>query len=404
MSYSAFGRAGHGWRHLMLCAAILLAACTQSPSVLSVSSPLNGEVDKYAVEAGQRIDFEFDLITVTPIQRNRDLHLEFDAELPGEAAGGRVVLEGFFGLVTPPTVRLKDNRIIASGELIAVANAERRDPLEALLENLAPAAGGGSVVSSGIPLFSYLGSSLAERFRSRYPEAVPVAASQAPEGPAEARERAPSLAQLRYTLAIIRASNELAILQDYRQRINELQGQIDLRAESGVATRTDSELIAAWALNAEQKQARFQTALDIALDDFENQLGRRPPAYSVYPMTWDAQMPVKLETLLEALSGSERSAAREYWRLATLGSDNARLQRQLLAMMEKIHASILEQFQIGQRTLSDVLTSEKGLFENAIVSNDTHYRRHLAQAQLYALLDRLPKAEPDQWQASGEAQ
>ncbi len=388
------------WRLLMLCGVFALAACEESPAVLSVKAPTDASRVRIIIQPGQRVDFDFDLSTVTPIQRDRDLLLEFAADAEREATEGSVLLENFFGVSTPPTVRLKDNRIIASGEVIAVANAERKDALEMLLKDLGETAAGGSFVSAGIPLFSYLGSSLAERFRSRFSAADEAEASLAGgEAPPAARGATP-LAQVRNILAIVHAARELAILQDYQGRLGELQETINRRNEMGVASRTDRDLIEAWMLNAEQKRAQFRTALDLARDDVENRDGTRPPAYSGYPTDWDARMPDKLDTLLEGVPGQDRAAVRQYWRLASLEAGNRQLQGQLKETLQQVHASILKQFEIGQRSLSDVLTSEKGLYENAIVSNDTEYRLCLAQAELYAVLDRLPSLEPDQWASS----
>jgi len=391
----------HAWRLLMLCGVFALAACEQHPAVLSVKSPSDAATVKIIIQPGQRVDFDFDLSMATPIQRNRDLLLEFATDDERETAAGSVLLENFFGVSTPPTVRLKDNRIIASGEVIAVANAERKDALEMLLRDLEAPAAGGSFVSAGIPLFSYLGSSLAERFRSRSSAADEAGTSAAGGETLPAATGDTPLARVRNILAIVHAARELAILQDYQGRLGELQEQIKLREERGIASRTDSDLIEAWVLNAEQKQAQFRTALDLARDDVENHVGTRPPAYSGYPAGWDAMMPDKLDALLEGVPGEDRAAVRQYWRLASLEAGNRQSQGRLKETLQKVHASILKQFEIGQRTLSDVLTSDKGLYENAIISNDTEYRLCLAQAELYAVLDRLPGLEPGQW-PSGE--
>jgi len=384
----------------MLCGVFALAACEERPTVLSVKAPTDAGRVNIIIQPGQRVDFDFDLSTVTPIQRNRDLLLDFATDAERETAEGSVLLENFFGVSTPPTVRLTDNRIIASGEVIAVANAERRDSLEMLLRDLEAPAAGGSFVSAGIPLFSYLGSSLAERFRSRFSAANETEASLAGGEAPPAASGVTPLARVRNILEIVHAAKELAILQDYKGRLGALQETINRRNEMGVASRTDLDLIAAWVLNAEQKQAQFRTALDLARDDVENHVGTRPPAYSGYPADWDAMMPDELDALLEGVPGEDRAAVRQYWRLASLEAGNRQLQGQLKEKVQQVHASILKQFEIGQRTLSDVLTSEKGLYENAIVSNDTEYRLCLAQAELYAVLDRLPSLEPGQWPSS----
>ena len=401
MSCPDFGRPRHAWRYLMLLVASSLLSCSERPVVLGVEAPLKADTVRYAVEPGQRVDFAFELSVVTPLQRERDLLLDFDADVAAGKAGGTVILENFFAVSTPPTVRLKDNRIIASGEVIAVANAERKDPLAEMLEQLEAPAAGGNIISAGIPLFSYLGSSLADRLREHYSAGDDAGSSETGGKDASVGNKASPLKRIRFALSIIHAANELGILEDYRHRVTKLQDDVIRRMEAGVARRSEADLIAAWVLNAEQRQAQFRTALDIALDDFENGVGVRPPAYTGYPAAWDAQMPGSLDVLLQELPEKDRASARQSWRLASLEAGNLKLLHRLQEVMQRFHDAAEKQFQIGLRTLSDLLTSEKGLFENAIVTNDARYRLYLAQAQLYAAMDQLPDPDPAAWQASG---
>lgn len=387
----------------LLLLVLFLTSHASIPEVLIVKSPVPGSsrTTAFTVLPAQYIEFQFDKSIVRAEQQGKDLALFFHHKSSNDISQQTILLENFYGVVPPPTVGLDNSQPISANEVVSKINSSDTTVQaiqEALLSDIEPAdlsetaaAASGFSVSASIPLFSYLSTSFFERFSSD------ETGSKTQKEFVVSSAMAIALDKTNLALEIVHARIGVQIAVDFQRQLKDVERKIELRAQSGAGSQSDIKLIRSWVLNSEQKINQFQTALNIALDDYENQLGTRVDYFFTYPSNWDTQLPDKLNALQAIIPETKRAAARHYWRLKQMETTNLHLQRKIMVESNSLRDLINKQFAIGRRTLENVLQTNKNINELTIAENDMEYHLYKAQAKLLAMSGRLPKLKSDDW-------
>ncbi|MFT6269584.1 MAG: hypothetical protein ACJAVV_002410 [Alphaproteobacteria bacterium] len=380
----------------------------------------SGEPYLYNIEvkANQDVDFQFDLSHVAVARKSDDLTITF-LQMSTDAPN-TVTLEKLFSVTPAPIIHLLDNSTTTpEGVITAVWQLEKQevqssiDAIQALIESGddidLPATAAGNSVTSSVPLFSFLGGNLSERFRAYFSSDSSADTNPVPDesetviNAVDSSSRNTNNTQINelqktsLSLAIVHSQKELEIHNAYKNSINEVYEQVKERADSGLGRLTDIAQVTLWVTQSKQKQAQIQMALDIALDDYEDLMGFRPATFNLYPDKWQEVAFPTLSEQLKKVAVHEQKEIRELWRLISLEKNNLYLQKQLIEVSNEVLDQVTAQFTIGQRSLGEVLSAYKSVYEYAIIENEMHYRAYIGLANLYALTGKLSTQVPAQW-------
>lgn len=362
------------------------------------------------IEENQRLDFQFDLSQVDIVRVADNLLITFLHISP--CVPNTVTLENLFSVSPTPIIHLVDNYTTTpEGVLEAISRIKEQqvqnsiEEIQALIESddvdieLPETAAGNPVVSS-VPLFSFLGGNLKDRFLSVFSSNSSSDTNHLSEQSSSINDTDDKINELRKTtlsLAIVHSQKELDIHSIYKIRIYDVYEQVKERVDSGLGNITDLAQVTLWVTQSKQKQAQIQMALDIALDDYEDLMGIRPAPFDLYPNKWQEAALPSLSNQLENIAEHKQKTVRELWRLVSLEKHNLLLQKQQIDMSEEILTQVVQRFNIGQTSLGEVLSAHKYVFEYAIIENQMNYRAYIALAKLYDLTGKLSTQLPTQW-------
>lgn len=408
------------WKYIALLQIILFSSFADGQEALEIRQPESRNTSSTSiikVEASQQISFQVELSHITATRQSDNLVITF-LQSPDETQDV-VTLESFFSVIPVPTIYLLDNSIhTPMGFLEATAAIQgERDiaseiaEIQALIESgddiELPDTAAGSPASASVPLFSFLGGNLTKRFNSFFSSdsesSYSIDASDPQLNTLEVStsnansSKANPLRQSLLALAIVHSKKELELHHAYSISIHEINERVQVRSESGLGSINDSLLATIWITSGKQKQAQIETALEIAVDDYEALMGNRPEPFSSYPEKWQESILPTLSQQLEKIAVNKHKTARELWRFITLEKNNLILQEQQVDMSKQFSEAYLQQFDIGQRILTDLVSAVQSSFEHAIRENEMHYRMYIGLANLHALTGKLPAQLPKEW-------
>ena len=177
--------------------------------------------------------------------------------------------------------------------------------------------------------------------------------------------------------------------EDYLVVAKELHNKIRERTGSGVSQGVDLEVAHALVLQAtlEVKEATFN--LDLAIDEHQDLYGERLMT-SVLP-----QLPFSLDDSLAAtlrrLHVDQKPLARRYWRQAQFSQETLALLDQLQLSVDKTRLAYRDQFDLGQRSLSDYISAINAYYQVSVRQVRRAHDLHVAEAWLLDAERKLKK-------------
>ena len=371
---------------LSLCAApAAVQAGGGEEDVLTLSRPPAGQT--WAVGLGEAY------LVLLPAEPGRakpvlrldgpDLLIRLPAERPDEDATIR--LTGFVGAAADLALDIAGTAI-AGGSLNQVLQAS--PPGTAIrpadLSVTEPAAGPGGPLAS-VPVFGW--------FLSRLQGTSEAAAAEAIE-PAAGDLQGARLAELLAGLELLKARRFEAAADDLVAGLKTFDELMAGLVESGRGTMADLDLTKGWLAMAKLEQAQARGAVTLALDAYQDRTGERPPPDALQPPApRRVGLLDDLESFLGAVPEDRRAEARRAWRRMTQARDSLALRGQQLDKLERLRAAYRGQFDVGRRTISDLLSIERALFDSRVDLIEAESRVQAERGRALAAADRLEEAD-----------
>jgi hypothetical protein len=252
------------------------------------------------------------------------------------------------------------------------------------------AAGAGSPMA-GMSVFGWL----ANRFGFDTPEVVAGAsAALQTTGTTSmpAANQSPEILlpeKVRAQLLITRNGQILQAARNYQSMLVALEQKISERVSGGVSQGVDSELAKAWVTDAMLELNRASNRLMISIDSYEDRFGYRTNGPIPFPEGWDNRHEQSLESELTYLTDNQASGARRQWRILEMEQANLQLFLTRMHHLDAVRQAYYDQFDLGQRTLSDVIGSSRMFYDIEVQKIDTEYRLFDAHTQLLGPMGRL---------------
>lgn len=302
------------------------------------------------------------------------------------ADGGVLVLKDFFAVLSPPATLVLGEAVLPADLLLAqLAPMADELPVEAAA---GPVAGGGGELFGLLQVVSWLiervelvpGAVAAE-------EAAARQLAQAGAPPAAGQAEPPRFAQMRAQLLIAREAEIARLAVDYETVTATLLAQLHSLIAVGHGGRLELAQAGAFHLEAqlEARDAGFRLAQ--AVDAHQDAHGERLET-AAFPV-WSTPPPTGLAAVSAEVAEGERAAARRYWRQARHARETISLLESLIALAEEIRDAYRQQFEIGQRTLAELETAEKTVFQAQVRLVQRRAELLIAEAWLLAATGQL---------------
>ena len=167
--------------------------------------------------------------------------------------------------------------------------------------------------------------------------------------------------QMKAQLLIARETGIVNIAQIHVTAAVRLVTNIKRLAIAGHASDVDVDRVEIHLLEArlELRDARFRLAL--AADAHENEFGERLESRG-FPM-WKTAPPTELNAITEGITADQTKLARTFWRQARHARETRDLVRQLVSFAEKANRAYERQFELGQRTITELLSAQRLVFD-----------------------------------------
>jgi hypothetical protein len=269
-----------------------------------------------------------------------------------------------------------------------LAALESGEDLEDVLE---PTAAGGGNPIAGLSVFGWL----ANRFGIDTPELVSNVSASVPQtssavAPSAASAVSSALpARIRTQLLITRNYQLLEATQRYEIILQRLQENISERLRGGVSREVDMEVVKSWAMDAALEQSRANSRLLMSMDMHEDNFGYRIDSRSLFPQGWDSRHERSLDKELSYLDEAQAAPARRQWRTIEMERDSLEINLARLQHLNKVRSAYWNQFDLGQKSIEELIGVSRMYFDIEVQKIDTEYRLFDAQAQLLTMMSRL---------------
>jgi hypothetical protein len=200
------------------------------------------------------------------------------------------------------------------------------------------------------------------------------------------------LAQIRIATtgaAVRQANDHLEVARQIYQMIAE-------HAERGFGQGVDLDISTGSILQAELDVLEANYRLDLARDDHQNLSGERLSAASLPELEYP--LADGLAAAVQRVPEDRKKLARLYWRQAKFADEALVLVDKWHRIMDRVRTIYRDQFEIGQRTLNDLLSAQFAYYQVGIKKTSLEYELRSAQAWL---LNAEGKLTRDQLQRPG---
>ena len=274
-----------------------------------------------------------------------------------------IVVEGYADMSPPPD--LETRYYSWPGSLLLQLALDT--PPGGLIDPLgmAPdAAAGGSPVAS-LPVFGW--------FVSRLQGFMAASAAESPQL-AESDEQAARLAVLLSGLDVIRARDLKKASDRLVTEIEALAELIDQLVNAGRGGKHDVTLVVGWRSVVRYEQIQAEAGTAMALDNYEVLTSTRP-ALDAFEATAgrDDALAEEVDAFLDKVPEDKQTDARQVWRRWSLARTGIRFRREHLTSLEALRDAYRAQFDIGLRSVQDLLSIERALFDARADLIDTQH-------------------------------
>lgn len=203
--------------------------------------------------------------------------------------------------------------------------------------------------------------------------------------------------ELRMRSQRLRAQARLQLLEltldlriKHATQLEYLRSQIASRVSAGVARGSEMELMNSMAAGAAIAWRSAHVERHESLSDFRALYGTSAPASP----EWDSLLPASGTDLLALVAAADRIAAQQAWIRRQSAIELVALADSMVSGAERVRDAYLQQWEIGQRSLQDVLNSQAQLLDALLGRERTRTLLVIAGIEILTLTRRLENVPP----------
>lgn len=346
--------------------------------------PTAGQRITVPIKPGTEIRFgsELNLEDVFVEMQGSDLLVHF-------AKGGELLLQNFFAALNPPATVAYQKNVPISAETFRSAATGGMTKLKKIaifsnaLSNV-EAAAGGPVAAGGGELFGLLkvASWLIERID------LVSKAEAAPRDGNDASASSLQFAQLEAQMQIYLEGALLKEAQNYEAVTATIQENVAATVNRGASSKVDLDVAKGFLLEArlEVKDAAFRRL--VAIDAHQDRFGKRLEKAAA--PVWPAPPSDQLSVLTAKIAAAKHATVRQNWRRISYAKDTIKLLESLTVLTQEIARAFRDQYSLGRRTVNELISSEKALYQARVQLLHRNVAKLRAEAWLLSAMGSLP--------------